>query len=239
MSDILQNKFYTVLGDGARSAKFRTQILVPDELLGDFKGSDLDFITKSASFPSFEVQTTDIKFKGRSIPIPGIQEYSKKATFTFYNDENHTIRKVFLDWMNRSQTHRFDNSIQLDPKFISVHLFQLNYELDKDTVAYSLFNAFPTSVSEIDVSSDTQSEVETFTVDFSYSHFSVNQISGVGLTSDDIAQQLKNAAQSIANTFVKQVKNVVGGAVDALIGKALDFIGLQDPYNSMDDFIQV
>lgn len=247
MADIIQNKMNQILGDLARPTKFKCQIYPPDNI--SFKhslygtGNDermfsssetaqyLDYFCYAASFPGLTVNSLDFKYRGRNIPVKSIQEYSQKWTATFYNDERHAVRQLFFDWMLFDQKYRYDTSIESNNKIAntSISIFQLDFELAKDCVVYTLMNAYPSNVSDIEVMYDGLNQIETFTVEFAYTHFEINKVSGVGLTSSEVNALIQNTIQNTLNgikelTFNK-LNDVTNSITDSISNPFDSFLG--------------
>ena len=234
MSDLIQNKMNLVLGDLARSAKFKCQIFPPKSVKfkpvnsnGEITSSPeisqyLDYFCYAASFPGQTAEAREFKYFGKTIPIPGDVQQTQKWTATFYNDEFHNVRKLFLDWMNSNQTFVSSNPKQIRSELTSIHIYQLNYEMESEIAVYSMWNCFPTNISDIEVSYDSVNQVETFTVDFSFSHFTINELkSNSGNLTDILIQDgilglvgsiASGAVQSLVNYGSKLVSSVISGA---------------------------
>lgn len=222
MADIIQNKINSILGDGARPTKFKCHIYPPEDIRlyinNNNSGSSgeksniqaaecMDYFCFSASFPGMNVNTLDFKYRGKNIPLKSTFEFEQKWTATFYNDENHNIRKMFFDWAYKGQKYRYDSTSPNLTKTLptSISIYQLNYEMDRDCVVYTMFNVFPVNISSIEVAYENINAIETFTVEFSYSHFEINTVPGVGLNADDISSAIKNTINNIANSIKESV----------------------------------
>lgn len=210
MSDIIQNTINKVVGEGARPTKFKCQIFLPKTLLSKYglTYNDLDIFGFTGSFPGYTTETLDYKFKGRNIPLKGVQNYEQKWTATFYNDENHKIRQLFLDWIENNQNehfYEFNESVEFNP--ILLHIYQMNYELERDTALYTLVNVFPTNISSIELSYENLNQIESFSVEFSYSHFEYSIIERSGLTSNEIANKIQSTIQNVTNKVFSSIMN--------------------------------
>lgn len=247
MSDIVQNTLFHSLGDGARPTKFRVQIMPPQSLLNKYnlKIEDLDIQCTSTKLPSVSSQVIDYKFKGRNIPLPGFQEYDQTWTCTFYNMENNAIRRLLIDWLLSNKNHQYFNNAtsmnKMDWDYTMIHIYQLDYEYSKTTQIVSCVNAFPTSVGEIELNAESLNQIQTFNVEFRFSHFEINTISINGKTANDIAQEIQSAVQKITNNIVKSISNTLKNKVinplfeaigNSKVGK---FFG--SSFESLNDFL--
>lgn len=217
MADIIQNKMAQILGDLARPSKYKCEIILPKEIklniaIGEGTNAQnvsaqsameyLDYFCMVAKMPGLTVETIDFKWKGRNLPVKSVQNYEQKWQATFYNDENHSVRQMFLNWMLYDQVHQYENKkgnkfSHINPAAIGV--YQLDYELSKNLVVYILANVYPTNVGDVELSYDGINQVETFTVEFAYTHFEIQNLKGGGLTASDISSLIKNTAQNILN----------------------------------------
>ena len=244
MADLIQNKMNQILGDISRPTKFKCQIYLPEKIKLDLQISGqgqtnslpgesaqyLDYFCFASSFPGLTVQTIDFKFKGRNLPIKSIQEYSQKWTATFYNDEQHSVRRAFLEWMLYDQSYQYEDkkSGKVEDTLTSISIYQLDYELSKDCVVYTMLNVFPINVGDIEVSYDNLNQVETFTVEFAYTHFEINTVSGQGLTSSDVKELINNTIQNtingLKNSLFDFAENLVSPIVESVSDSFENFI---------------
>lgn len=249
MADIIQNKMNQVMGDLARPTKFKCQIFPPKEIKcelsilneGDSATSStseisqyLDYFCHATSFPGLTVETIDFKYRGRTLPVKSVQTYQQKWTATFYNDEKHAVRKLFLDWMTYDQAYQFEDKTKGNFEGIlpSISIYQLDFEMSKDCVVYTMMNVFPTNVGEVSVQYDGLNQIETFTVEFAYTHFEINTISGEGLTSSEVTSLIKNTIQNTINSVTNTLKDAVFGALDDLVSPVLHSVS-----DSFENFI--
>ena len=230
MSDIIQNNLNKVLGDIARPTKFRCMIYIPNSVpkTRNIQPVDIDTYCKAASMPGFTTDKIEIDFKGKTIPIQGLSRYSQEWSCEFYNDEKHELRIQFLNWMKSAQYEQYKRGYNMpnEDRITNVmSVFQLDYELKKSTAVYNFYNVFPLDISSIELNADNISQIETFTVNFSYSHFDVAIIEGP-LSANDIAEQIKSTVQNVINQaadFVTSaVRNTVGNLADSALGSVRD-----------------
>lgn len=254
MSNQLQNMINHVLGDGARSAKFRCFISAPIGSSSE-KNRELDTLCKAASFPGKVTETIEYKYKGKTILIPGQEKYNQTIELTFYLEENHTNRIYFDDWMS---AFHFDNyngvsnsgSVNIKNTVIDtlamsvgitagskpnkplgvIGITQLNYDMDTELKQYFLYNAFPIEISSIPLSADGINNVLEYTVTFAYSHYSIDVVNSTG---EDIANKVKGAVQELAIDAVAFVAKKI-----ANIGVVRDLTkGLSDSLGGFNSYI--
>ena len=228
MSDIIQNNLNKVLGDIARPTKFRCMIYLPNTLSAfkNIQSADIDTYCKASSMPGMVTEKIEIDFKGKTIPVQGLMRLEQEWTCEFYNDENHDLRLQFLRWMNGSQYDKYSGEMQIpdEERLINVmSVFQLDYELKKSTVVYNFYNVFPLEVSAIDLNADNISQIETFTVKFSYSHFDAFTLDGP-FSANDIAEKIRGVIQDTINKAADFVKSAVKNTVGKVANSALSSV---------------
>jgi len=163
---------------------------------------DLTLLCKSAAIPSSTQGVAEVPFRGRVLKLPGDRTYDS-WTATFYNDSQFSIRSVFEGWINlinkgdgnvgQIDPRRIfkDITVRQLRKAGSVVTGEMGQFLDltkttdqlfpDEAVAddantlreYTLFGAFPTSVSQITLGFDQNDQVEEFDVEFQYQYFSI------------------------------------------------------------------
>lgn len=228
MSSVIQNLLQSTIGDGARSSKFECFIHFRDSALFP-KERDILSLVKTAQFPGKTLDTIDLKFKGRSIPIKGQVKYSNTWSCTFYTTEDHELKKGFEDWIESIDQQ--NNIKDVDSKVNNaqmtnwlggytslIRIAQLDFNGGQDTVIYNLYNCFPKSVSGINLDYSNQGPVLEFTVEFSYSHFdSFTTKSPLGNFIDEIKNKTLGAISSIAG----EVKNTIAGVFENIVSVPL------------------
>lgn len=249
MSDLIQNKMHQVMGDLARPTKFKCMIYPPKEIdlplqlqngatNADASSSSkseqaqyLDYFCHAASFPGLTVQTNEFKYRGRTLHVKSVQEYQQKWTATFYNDEKHALRQMFFKWMLYDQNYQYQDlgGRNFSENLPSISITQIDYALEKDCVVYTLMNVFPTNISEIAIQYDGLNQVETFTAEFTYTHFEINTVAGEGLTSQDINGLIQNTIQNTINSVFgigkKMLDDLISPVIDEVTESFDDFLG--------------
>jgi len=224
MASQIQNLLDNVIGDGARSAKFELSIQLP---FTDYFPENLDIQTmvKSSSYPGKSIDTIDVKYKGRSIPVKGQVKYNQTWDCTFYLTEDHKLKNAFEVWieaMNNENYISFDSDVNYKKqqqkvlkKYTSeILISQLNFELDENRIDYFLQNAFPISVSQVETSYDAVGQISEFTVTFSYSHYiSIpykETKSAVQAMLDEGKKELQNAVDNVKKEIVSSISDTSG-----------------------------
>ena len=182
-----QNLMRKYLGDGARNTRFDIKLNIPSEISNSYNDSRaLSIMCKSANLPNRTIQTQNIVFRGRSIPVPVSTKYSNTWTCTFYNDENHNMRKMFELWLDavdsKSDYTSFTDEmkgligndyIKDEIKIEQYSNISNDLETSTPTAIWTLYGVYPTDVSSIELSSESES-IQEFTVTFSYTYYEID-----------------------------------------------------------------
>jgi len=160
-------------GGGARANMFSIDMAFPFYASGN---SELtSFMCRAASLPGSELGTVEVPFRGRIIKMPGDRTF-EPWTITVYNDTNFNVRNSFERWMNGMNTHQenlglFVDNAGYNTYATNVEVKQLN-QIGATVKTYSLKNAFPSGLSNIELSYDQVTQIEEFTVTFQYDYWS-------------------------------------------------------------------
>jgi len=183
-----------LIGGAARPNLFECELYFPPFALGASTAANTDntrsvselsrFMIKSANLPASNVGVIDVPFRGRSLKIAGDRTFDV-WTITVINDVDFSLRTAFERWMNAINKHD-DNSGLINPaqyqrdayvkQFGRASLSSANSSVTSPTQtvpgdqipvlkAYHFHGVFPTAVSAIDLSYDSNDAIEEFTVD--------------------------------------------------------------------------
>ena len=149
----------------------------PDNPTGDNKDI-VDILCKSAGIPASNLGTIEIPFRGRVVKIAGDRTFDN-WTVTFINDKDFKVRGYMERWLEAINSHKGNVSDLFVPNNGSGYTADLKVkQLERDSASsvireYVFRDAFPTSVSQIDLSYDSNDQIEDFTVDFQYQYWEV------------------------------------------------------------------
>ena len=141
----------------------------------DFKNGNMIYaLCKGASIPERSVGVCDVWIQGRKIPIAGDAEYNNTWTLTFYNDQNHDLRKQFEIWIENIDSYNehkrgFTAQKYYADKFVVSQLDAKDQT--KPCASWDFFHVFPTSISAVEFGADTNNQVSEFTCTFTYSKY--------------------------------------------------------------------
>lgn len=164
----------------ARPTQFR--VIFPESNLStdqySIAGSDasamMSVLCKSASIPASTIQDIPLFYRGRQYHEAGEPDF-QPWNCTFYNEGSFTVRGMLEEWSNTIQ-HR--NDIGGETRVSAYKRDILVQQLDRNGKIlrqYNLIGAYPTNVSQIDLSYENGQAVEEFSVDFQYDYFTITK----------------------------------------------------------------
>lgn len=151
-------------GGGARSNLFEVVLSFPEAAPADTNVLDKSrFLVKSAAMPASTVTPLPVAFRGRTLNVAGDRTF-ESWTITVINDTDFSIRSAFENWMN-TMNKVSDNTGITDPALYQADAFVYQLDRDGSTLrAYHFYDLFPTNMSSIPLSYDTES-IQEFTVE--------------------------------------------------------------------------
>ena len=161
-------------GGGARPNLFKATINFPAYAGGDSEFTS--FMVKGAGLPSSTIANIDVPFRGRQLKIAGDRTF-EPWTITIINDSEMKVRNAFETWMNGINEHVNNTGLQNPTDYQADMIVE---QLGKDgavTKEYKIRGAFPTNVSQIELSYDTNDQIEEFTVEINYQYWESNTTS--------------------------------------------------------------
>ena len=151
-----------LVGGGARANLFKATINFPSYAGGDVELSS--FMCKAAQLPASVIAPITIPFRGRQLQIAGDRTF-EPWTVTVINDTDFAVRNAMERWMNGINPHN-NNTGLVDPVEYQADMIveQLN-KAGESVKRYDFRGTFPTNVSAIELSYDTENAIEEFTVE--------------------------------------------------------------------------
>lgn len=184
---------------GARANQFA--VSVP---LGGSAAEDLKFLCKGASLPSSTIQDIPILYRGREVHVAGERTF-EPWTITIINETNFAVRTALELWMNAIQSNSTTTGL-VAPYAYQRELTVVQLGRNEEThMTYNFANAYPTNVSEIQLSYDQGQSVEEFNVTFTYDYwtgFSTNAgIIGKAVEAFGAVTNAISGAKAVARVF--------------------------------------
>lgn len=152
-----------LVGGGARSNLFKVTMNFPGYANGDVELTS--FMCKAAQLPASVIAPITIPFRGRQLQIAGDRTF-EPWNITVINDGEFVVRNSFERWMNGINQHE-QNTGLVDPTEYQADMIVEQLRRD-GTVSktYNFRGTWPSNLSAIDVSSDSENSIEEFSVEF-------------------------------------------------------------------------
>jgi hypothetical protein len=167
----------SLIGGGARANQFRVTITPPSGIAIGLDTRRTSFLVKAATLPTRTIGEIELKFRGRTIYMAGDQTPVEAWETTFINDTDFGIKNAIELWSNGI------NDFALNTGVVSPSDYQTDLtveQLDRDETVlktYILRNCWPTtSGSAIELSMETESAIEEFSVSWRYQHFEASGV---------------------------------------------------------------
>jgi len=181
------------LGAGARASKYRVNFSVPAAVPVTSNLQNVDALCKASNFPSVTIGQIEVFSQGRKLMLPGDTTYTNAWTLSFYNTEDHALRKDMISWM-KAADHFQNNSHSGNPAALMGELSveQLD-SAGNPTAKYTFHNVFVQEVGELAVGDDQIDTIQEFDVTFSFTDWVVgdgelnNPAAGNAATENEVA----------------------------------------------------
>jgi hypothetical protein len=173
--------FKSKIGYGLRPNLFK--VTIPDGSgIGSFDGTSelnnsFSFLCRSAGIPAASIGTVEVPFRGRVIKLPGDRTF-ESWTVTVFADEELVVRGYFEKWLDKLNEHRsgagytenYQRILKVDQyKRGTGNTGSDNIDDPHNIIrTYSFINAFPTNISQIDLSYDNNNSIAEYTIEFQY-----------------------------------------------------------------------
>ena len=166
-----------LIGGGARANQYRVTIVPPPGIATGLDIRRTSFLVTASNLPASTLGEIAIPFRGRNVYISGDRPAPDSWSTTFYNDTDFMIRNAMELWQNGINDFA-NNTGLVNPADYQSDLTVEQLDRD-DTVlkSYIFRNAYPLTVSQIDLTNDEATAIETFEVSWRYQHFEPSGVS--------------------------------------------------------------
>ena len=162
------SNFTTALSySGARPSLFDLSCTLP----GNKKGpEEMKTFCNVTAIPPLTVTPIERQYFGRTVKIPGDMVFGDLST-TIMNTEKYPIRNMVDEWMDTINTTvgNIGKSDNADWQ-ATVTLTQYSKQ-GKSLMVYKFIDCWPQAVSEVALSYDTASDIETFDITWAYNYY--------------------------------------------------------------------
>jgi hypothetical protein len=123
------------------------------------------FLVKGAQMPASIISPIMIPFRGRQLQIAGDRTF-EPWSITVINDVDFSVRGSFERWMDGINNHNNNTGLSNPTDYqADMSVEQLN-KAGEVTKRYDIRGTFPTNLSAIELSYDSENQIEEFTVEF-------------------------------------------------------------------------
>ena len=157
-----------ISGGGARPNLFQVTLGFPGFAGGNTEISS--FLVRAASLPGSTIPEMIVPFRGRQLKIAGDRVFEPWAT-TIINDTDFLLRNAIERWMNGMNAHALNTGL-VNPVDYQADLKVEQLDKDGTTIkTYRFVDAFPTSVSAIELGYELNDTIEEFVCEWSYQYW--------------------------------------------------------------------
>lgn len=215
-----QLKLSAALGDGQRSTKFDALLVMGQNFSEQEK--TFQVLASTSVFPSVRMETTSMKYKGRTIPLKGDLQYDNTWSCDFYLSEDHSFKLFLEDWLHQFQNQRhsanfkgtYTDSIKSSGLYKTAYIVQRSFDDTRSTVTYEMMNVFPKEIGTVQVDYSSVGQILKFSCTFGYSHYEYKVHEDT--ETQALADKLLDMGRSAISKGVNQVKGVVDNASNAI-----------------------
>jgi len=174
------------LGVGARANKYRVNFSIPAAVPISSNLQNADALCKASNFPSVTIGQIEVFNQGRKLIIPGDTTYTNAWTLSFYNTEDHSLRKDLISWM-KATDHFQNNQHSGNPTALmgEMSVEQLD-SAGNSTIKYTFHNVFVQEIGEISISDDQVDTLQEFDCTLSFTDWVVGETNAPTL--NDVAE---------------------------------------------------
>ena len=160
-----------LIGGGARANLFKVTVNYPAYV--GINGNNASFMVKAAQLPASVIAPITVPYRGRQLQIAGDRTF-EPWTITVINDTGMEVRNAFEKWMNGINSHVNNTGLSNPAAYTAdMAVEQLN-KTGLTTKKYNIVGTFPTNISAIDVSNDSENTIEEFTVELQVLYWTSN-----------------------------------------------------------------
>ena len=165
-----------LIGGGARANQYRVTITPPTGIAIGLDVRRTSFLVTASNLPAQTLAEIAIPFRGRQIYIAGDRTFDDPWSTTFMNDTDFMIRNAMERWSNGINDLAEGTGV-IAPADYQTDLFVDHLDRD-DTIlkSYIFRNAWPTTISAIELTNESADAIETFEITWRYQHFEASGV---------------------------------------------------------------
>lgn len=161
---------------GARPTLFSVVLTIPSNITAIIGGISRDaeekftFTCKATAAPASSISAIDVNYFGRTIKVAGDRTF-QDWNVTVINDEDFLVRDTFEAWHNAINTIVSNKKLVVGNSYTGTGLITQFDKNGQPIKAYNIVEAFPTNISDMALSWDSQNTIQEFGVTFAYNYF--------------------------------------------------------------------
>jgi len=163
-------------GGGARPNLFKVTVNFPTAIPTDGDAELTSFLCRAAQLPGSTIPAMTVPFRGRQLQMAGDRTFEPWSV-TCINDTNFTIRNSMERWMNGINNNNSNTGLSNPTDYQADAIVEQLNKAGEVTKRYDFRGLFPTNISEIEVSYDSENTIEEFTVEFQVQYWESNTTS--------------------------------------------------------------
>ena len=165
-----------LIGGGARANQNRVTVTPPPGIAIGLDVRRASFLVTASRLPESNLGEIAVPFRGRNIYVAGDRPAPETWTTTFFNDTDFMVRNAMERWHNGIKNFA-DNTGVTSAADFQTDLFVEQLDRD-DTIlkSYIFRNAFPLTISAIDLTNEETTTIETFEVTWRYQHYEPSSV---------------------------------------------------------------
>ena len=165
-----------LIGGGARANQYRVTVTPPPGIAIGLDVRRASFLVTASRLPESNLGEIAVPFRGRNIYVAGDRPAPETWTTTFFNDTDFMVRNAMERWHNGINNFA-DNTGVTSAADFQTDLFVEQLDRD-DTIlkSYIFRNAFPLTISAIDLTNEETTTIETFEVTWRYQHYEPSSV---------------------------------------------------------------
>lgn len=166
------------LGGGARANQFRVTLNFPSFVTGSSSAATkAQFLCEAASLPGQQIGIAPLMYRGREVKLAGERRFDNWQV-TVLNDTDFDIHNAFESWMEKVNSKQ-ENTGLTNPLLYTTNM---NVEqLDRNGITlkkYTFQDAWPVSITPIQLNFGDNDTIERFTVELAYGWFETEAYKG-------------------------------------------------------------
>lgn len=151
-----------LIGGGPRANRFK--IFIPRA------GAKIEFLASAGQIPAAQIGLVEQPFRGHVLKLAGDRTF-EPWTVTIINDIEFSSRSALELWQQDIQELDGGNGATTTDYMLSRAFVEQLHKDDSVLARYEFFNMFPTNIGPIELNYETTDSLETFDVEFQFSHW--------------------------------------------------------------------